>query len=166
MLTPATGTETEQGRKGRSRSIALGRVNLLLAILGLLFLAGAYWINFLPEAFALVVLVVTTATVILRVWHARRGQLDYGLLRHPFRRELRPALLQCLNHWLFWALFGAAILAGTFTLVPAQVGSLFSLPLPNRIPYPPLVIALGIGAFVMAALALVPAAASRLPPTS
>ena len=156
MLTPATGPETEQGTKGRSRSTALGRGNLLLAILGLLFLAGAYWINFLPEAFALIVLVVTTATVILRVWHARRGQLEYGLLRRPFSRELRPGLLQCLNHWLFWALFGAAILAGTFTLVPAQVGSLFSLPLPNRIPYLPLVIALGIGAFVMAALALVP----------
>jgi murein DD-endopeptidase MepM/ murein hydrolase activator NlpD len=65
-------------------------------------------------------------------------------------------LLQCLNHWLFWALFGAAILAGTFAIVPALVGSFFSLPLPERIPYLPLVITLGVGALVMAALALVP----------
>jgi murein DD-endopeptidase MepM/ murein hydrolase activator NlpD len=50
------------------------------------------------------------------------------------------------------ALFGGAILAGTFALVPAQVGSLYSLPLPDLIPYQPLVIALGVGALVMAAL--------------
>jgi hypothetical protein len=54
------------------------------------------------------------------------------------------------------ALFGAAILAGTFALVPAQVGSLYSLPLPELIPYQPLVIALGVGTLVIAALALVP----------
>ena len=58
-------TETEQGTKGgRGRSVALGKVNLLLAILGLLFLAGAYWINFLPEALALLVLAVSPVTVV------------------------------------------------------------------------------------------------------
>ena len=84
------------------------------------------------------------------------GGLEYGLLRHPFRRELRPYLLQCLNHWLFWALFGAAILAGTFAMVPALVTLVLSLPLPDRIPYQPLVISLCVGAIVMAALALMP----------
>ena len=78
MLTPATGTETEQGKKGRSRPVALGRVNLLLAILGLLFLAGAYWINFLPEAFALSSSSSPLVTVISRVWHARRGGSSTG----------------------------------------------------------------------------------------
>lgn len=156
MLTPATSTEAAQGTKGRSRSIALSKVNVLLAILGLLFLAGAYWINFLPEALAWLVLTLSLVMVASRVWHARRRQLEYGLLRHPFRREFRPYLLQCLNHWLLWALFGAAILAGRFTLVPAQAGSLFSLPLPHRIPYQPLLIVLGVAAVVMAALALVP----------
>src|ERR687897_955369 len=153
-------TETEQGKKGPSRPVALGKVNLLLALLGLLFLAGAYWVGFLPaflpEALALLILTLSLVTVASRAWHARWGGLEYGLLRHPFRRELRPYLLQCLNHWLFLALFGAAILAGTFAIVPAQVGSLFSLPLPERIPYQPLVIALSAGALVMAALALVP----------
>src|SRR5918994_1458420 len=160
MVKTPTRTETEQGKRGRSRPVALGKVNLLLAILGLLVLAGAYWVGFLPaflpEALALLILTLSLVTVASRAWHARRGGLEYGLLRHPFRRELRPYLLQCLNHWLFLALFGAVILAGTFAIVPPQVGSLFSLPLPELNPYQPLVIALGVGALVMAALALVP----------
>jgi murein DD-endopeptidase MepM/ murein hydrolase activator NlpD len=160
MVKTPTRTESEQGKKGRGRSIALGKINLLVAILGLLVLAGAYWVGllpaFLPEALALLILTFTPVTAASRAWHLRRGGLQYGLLRHPFRRELRPYLLQCLNHWLFLALFGATIMAGTFALVPAQVGSLYSLPLPELIPYEPLVIALGVGAFVMAALALVP----------
>jgi hypothetical protein len=139
-----------------SRVIDLGKVQLLLVLLGLLVLAGAYWINLLPEALAVLVLTVSLVTVALRLWHAHRGRIDYGLLRHPFRRELRPFLLQCLNHWLFWALFGVAILVGTFAVVPAQVGSLFSLPLPDRIPYQPLMIVLGVAALAMAALALLP----------
>jgi hypothetical protein len=155
MTTPRT--ETERGKKGRSsRPVALGKINLLLALLGLLVLAGAYRLTFLPEALALLVLIVSLVTVVSRPWHARRGGLEYGLLRHPFRRELRPYLLQCLNHWLFWALFGAAILAGTFAMVPALLALLLSLPLPDRIPYQPLVISLGAGALVMAALALMP----------
>ena len=80
----------------------------------MLFLAGAYWINFLPEALALIVLTLPLVTVASRLWHSRRVQIEYGLLRQPFRRELRPYLLQCLNHWLLWALFAAAIMAGTF----------------------------------------------------
>ena len=65
-------------------------------------------------------------------------------------------MLQCLNQWLFWALFGAANLVDAFANVLAVVGFLFGLPLPDRIPYPPLAVALGVGAIVMAALALVP----------
>src|SRR5215212_6999390 len=151
---------SQLGKERHSSSIALGKINLLLALLGLLVLAGAYWVGvlpaFLPEALALLVLTLSLVTVASRAWHARRGGLEYGLLRHPFRRELRPYLLQCLNYWLFWALFGGALLAGTFAIVPALVGSFFSLPLPERIPYRPLVITLGVGALVMAALALVP----------
>src|SRR5829696_7805598 len=151
---------SQPGKERHSSSIALGKINLLLALLGLLVLAGAYWVGvlpaFLPEALALLVLTLSLLTVASRAWHARRGGLEYGLLRYPLRRELRPYLLQCLNHWLFWALFGVTILVGTFALVPAQVGSLFSLPLPELIPYQPLVVSLGAGALVMAALALVP----------
>ena len=56
MVTTPTKTETERGKKGRSRPVALGKVNLLLALLGLLFLAGAYRLTFLPEALVLLVL--------------------------------------------------------------------------------------------------------------
>src|SRR5215207_6050813 len=157
MITQKQSDVPSQHRKERqSRSIALGKVNLLLALLGLLVLASAYWLTLLPEALALLVLTLSLVTAASRAWHTRRGQLEYGLLRHPLRRELRPYLLQCLNHWMFWALFGAAILTGTFAVVPAVVRFLFSLPLPERIPYQPLVIALSAGALVMAALALVP----------
>src|ERR671917_185886 len=153
-------TETERAKKERGHPVALGKVNLLLALLALLVLAGAYWIGiltqFVPETLALLVLTLSLVTVASRAWHARRGGLEYGLLRHPLRREMRPYLLQCLNQWLFWASFGVAILAGTFTTFPALLGSFFSLPLPERIPYQPLVISLGVGALVMAALALVP----------
>src|SRR5215210_5680768 len=147
---------SQDTKRGRRRSIALGKVNLLLALLGLLVLVGAYWVGFLPEALALLLLVVPLVTAVSRVWHARRGGLEYEFLRHPLRRELRPHLLQCLNHWLFWALVGAAILAGTFANVPAIVAIVFGLPLPDVFPYRPLGISLGIGAFAMAALALVP----------
>jgi hypothetical protein len=156
MSTNTMGKETERGKQERSSPVALGKVNLLLALLGLLVLAGAYRLSLLPEALALLVLTVSLMTVGSRAWHARRGGLEYGLLHHPFRRELRPHLLQCLNHWLFWALFGAAILAGTFALVPALVALLLSLPLPDLIPYQPLVTSLGAAAVVMAALALMP----------
>src|SRR5215211_6947636 len=80
------------------------------------------------QALALLVLILAPVTAASRAWHARRGGLEYGLLRHPFRRELRPYLLQCLNHWLFWALFGAALLAGTFATVPAGVLSSYRCP--------------------------------------
>jgi hypothetical protein len=155
-MTSPSRTETEQDEEGRSRSFVLGKINLLLAFLGLLILAGAYQTPLLPEALALLMLLLPLLTVASRVWHARRGQLEYGLLRHPLRRELRPYLLQCINHWLFLALFGVFILMGAFTTVPGLVAFVFGLPLPERMPYPPLLIALGVGALVMAALALVP----------
>jgi len=156
-LTPKpSDVPSQEAKRGRSRSIALGKVDLLLALLGLLVLAGAYRVGFLPEALALLLLVVPLVTAVSRAWHARRGGLEYGLLRHPLRRELRPHLLQCLNHWLLWALFVVAILTGTFADVPALVALAFGLPLPDIFPYRPLVISLGAGALVMAALVLVP----------
>src|ERR687893_190806 len=91
---------SRDAKSRRSSPVALGKVNMLLALL------------------ALLVLVLAPVTVASRAWQARRGGLEYGLLRHPFRGELRPYLLQCLNHWLFLALFVAAILAGTFTTFP------------------------------------------------
>src|SRR5215210_5815838 len=90
MVTTPTRTETEEGMKERSRSIVLGKVNLLLALLGLLVLAGTYWVGFLPEALALLLLVVPLVTVVSRAWHARRGGLEYGLLRYPSAASCGP----------------------------------------------------------------------------
>jgi hypothetical protein len=89
-----------------------------------------------------------------------------GSCGHPFRRELRPYLLQCVNHWLFWALFGATLLAGTFAVVPAQLGWLLSRSLPDWIPYRPLLIVLDVRAVMMAPLAVVPRRPVQVPPTS
>ena len=133
MVATPTSTDTEQSKKERGRSVALGKVNVLVALLGLLLLAGAYWINLLPEALALMILTLSLLTAASRAWHARRGGLEYGLLRHPFRRELRPHLLQCLNHWLFLALFGAAIVAGPG---PRSAGSHRPGGVPRRPPHP------------------------------
>jgi hypothetical protein len=67
MVKTPTRTESEQAKKGPSRPIALGKVNLLLALLGLLVLAGAYWVGilpaFLPEALALLILTLSLVTV-------------------------------------------------------------------------------------------------------
>ena len=95
-------------------------------------------------------------TAVSRAWRARGGGLEYGLLRRPFRRELRAHLAQCLNQWLLWALVGAAIIAGTFANVPGAVAIGFGLPLPELIPYRPLVVVLGVAAFATAVLALGP----------
>jgi hypothetical protein len=143
--------------KGQSAEVVLGKTNLLLAFLGLLFFAVFCWfIPLLPEAFALMLLVLPVLMVTSRIWRSRRGQLEYGLMRHPLRRNLRPYLVQGANHWLFLALCGAVIWTGSFALVPAFDGFLFGLPLPNRIPYPPLLIGIGIGAVVMGGLTVVP----------
>ena len=95
MVKTPTRSETEEGKKGPSRPVALGKVNLLLALLGLLALVGAYWVGllptFLPEALALLILTLSLVTVASRAWYARRGGLEYGLLRHPNRVALLAA---------------------------------------------------------------------------
>ena len=158
METISAGPETERGKK--SGSVAFGKVNLLLSLSGLLVLAGGYWVGILPmvlpEVLALLLLAALLVTAVSRAWQARRGGLEYGLLHRPLRPELRPHLAQCLNHWVLWGLFGAAILAGTFANVPGSVAIGFGLPLPELIPYPPLVVVLAVAAFAMAVFALVP----------
>jgi Peptidase family M23 len=155
MDTVSAGPETERGNAGGG-SLALGTVDLLVSLLGLFVLAGAYRVGLLPEVLALLLLIAAPVTAVSRAWRARGGGLEYGLLRRPFRRELRAHLAQCLNQWLLWALVGAAIIVGTFANVPGAVAIGFGLPLPELIPYRPLVVVLGVAAFATAVLALVP----------
>ena len=153
---PPPSSPAQRRTEAVSRPVVLGKGNLLVACVGLLVLTGAYRQTLLPEALALLLLVIPPLMAASRLWHARRGDLEYGLLRHPLRRDLRPYLAQCLNHWLFLALFGAVILMGAFSSVPALLAFLTGLPLPDRMPYQPLVLALGAGTLALAALALVP----------
>jgi murein DD-endopeptidase MepM/ murein hydrolase activator NlpD len=154
-VTP-TRTKAGGGKSGNERSVALGKADSLVAALVMLVLAGAYWVGILPEVLALVLLLAVLKTSGSRAWQVRHDGLEYGLLRNPFRRELRPHLVQCLNHWLFWALIGVVILTGAFENVPGLVAIVFGLPLPDVFPYRPLLIMLGVGAAAMAVFALVP----------
>jgi hypothetical protein len=94
-----------------TRPVALGRLNLLLALLGLLCYIAADLVGLLPLAFAALPLGLLLVLAPVRWRRARRGQLEFGPLRQPLRRELRPYLLQAGNHWLFWGLFGAVAIA-------------------------------------------------------
>jgi len=140
------------GTTGRTRSIAVGKLNPLLALLGLLGFAAADLVGLLPLAFAALLLGLPLVLAPVRWWRVRRGQLESGLLRHPLRRELRPYLLQACNHWLFWGLLGAiATSTSTFTLVTGPLGLRLS-PGGHRA----VTVLLVVAAAVMAALALVP----------
>ena len=150
-----TPTKTEGGEGRHRRTIALGKVDTMMAVLGVLVLGGGYWAGLLPEALAVVLLVTALLTAASR-WPARHGGLEYGLLRHPLRRDVRPHLLQCVNHWLFWAAVGATILVGSFSNVPGMVALVFGWPVLDVFPYRLLVILLGVAALVTSALMLVP----------
>jgi len=140
------------GTRGPTRSVAVGKLSLLLALLGLLGFVAADLVGLLPVAFAALPLGLLLVLVPVRWWRARRGQLEFGLLRHPLRRELRPYLLQAGNHWLFWGLFVAiAIATPTFTLLTGPVGLRLS-PGGHRA----VTVLLVVAAIALAVLALVP----------
>jgi hypothetical protein len=62
-------------------------------------------------------LVATPLIVIRRLWGAWRHQLEWGLLRHPLRRDLRAHAAQFLNASMFW---GMAALSVDIALAPIQ----------------------------------------------
>ena len=137
---------------GPARPVVVGKLNPLLALLGLLSFVAADLVGLLPLAFAALPLGLLLVLVPVRWWRARHGQLEFGLLHHPLRRELRPYLFQVGNHWLFWGLFGAiAIATPTFTLLTGPLGLRLS-PAGHRA-FTVLLVAAAIG---MAVLALVP----------
>lgn len=156
MTAMRTSAKTERGERQHRRTVALGKVDTLMTVLAMLVLGGGYSAGLLSEALAVVLLATAILTAASRVRPARHSGLEYGLLRHPLRRDVRPHLLQCVNHWLFWTTVGAAILVGSFSNVPGMVALLFGWPLLDVFPYRPLVILLGIAALVTSALMLVP----------
>jgi hypothetical protein len=103
--------------------------------------------NGLLIAFAPVAIGLPLVLAASRARAARHDRVEYGLLRHPLRRELRRHQLQAVNVWLFCALLGAAITAGT-----VESGR---LALPSTV-FDVLHVGLWAGVILLAALALVP----------
>ena len=137
---------------GWTRSVTVGRLNSLLAILGLLGFVAADLLGFLPLALAALPLGLLLVLVPVRFWRARRGQLEYGLLRGPLRGGLRSHLLQAGNHWLFWGLFAAvAVMTPTFAAVTGPLG--LRLASGGHLAFTVLLV---VAAAVMATLVLVP----------
>ena len=91
-----------------------------------------------------------------RAWGARRGRVEFGLLRHPLSRRVRPHLVQGFNIWLCCALLGGVVAVGgtqfariAFSLTPAQYEVVF--------------VAFAAGLILLAALAVVPRRRVYLP---
>jgi hypothetical protein len=132
------------------RTVVVTRRSVILALLGLAVFAypqqdGGMW----HFGLATVCVLVPLPLVASRVWRARQGQVEFGLLRHPLRRELRAHLVQGVNIWPLCVLLGGVIAAGglqssriLFSLNAAQMDGLTAI--------------FAAGLIVLAGLALVP----------
>ena len=133
---------------GPTETLALAGYRLLLAVGGLALFVLAYPANnglliaFVPVAIGLPLLLAVS-----RSWAARHDRVEYGLLHHPLRRDLRWHLAQGANIWLFAALLGAAITAGTVESGRLALSSTV---------FDAVHVGLWLGLILMAALALVP----------
>ena len=136
--------------RARDRTIAVTKRSLILAIWGLVvfvYLYYAYGQSF--NMLAAVCLVLPLVLAASRVWGARRGRIEFGLLRHPLRREVRPHLVQALNIWLCCGLLGGVVAAGGTHY--ARIG--FSL---DDTQFDVVIAAFAAGLVLLAALAVVP----------
>ena len=132
------------------RTVVVTKRSVILALLGLAVFAylqqdRGMW----HFGLATICILVPLALAASRLWRARRGQVEFGLLRHPLSRELRPHLVQGLNIWLLCVLLGGVIAAGglqssriLFSLNAAQMDGLTAI--------------FAAGLIVLAGLALVP----------
>ena len=138
------------GDAARKRTIVVTKRSLILALWGLVVFVYLYYAlgySFLEMTAVCVVLPLSLAAS--RVWRARRGQVELGLLRHPLRRELRAHLVQGLNIWLCCGLLGGILAAGGVHF--ARIG--FSL---NAAQFNVVIAAFAAGLVLLAALAVVP----------
>jgi hypothetical protein len=132
------------------RRVVVTRRNLILALWGLVVFVDlhyAYGQSFNELTAVCVVMPLTLAAS--RAWGIRRGHVEFGLLHHPIRRDLRAHLLQALNIWLCCALLGGVVAAGGVHF--ARIG--FSLTVAQ---FDAVVTVFAAGLFLMAALAVVP----------
>ncbi len=137
-------------RSGRDRTIAVTKRSLILAIWGLVvfvYLNYAY-----GQSFNMLVAVCVVLPLVLaasRAWGVHRGRIEFGLLRHPLRREVRPHLAQALNIWLCCVLLGGVVAAGGTHFARIWLSL-------NQTQFDAVIASFAAGLVLLAALALVP----------
>ena len=139
----------ESASETESRFVVTQR-SLILSIWALVIFVALYYdygqsFNVLTA----VCVVLPVVLVVSRVWSARRGRVELGLLRHPLRRRLRPHLVQGLNIWVCCALLGGVIAAGATHY--ARIGFAFTAP-----QFQLMIIVFTFGLVLLSGLALVP----------
>lgn len=116
--------------KLQERMVGFTKRDLILALSGFVAFVFLYfdrgvWLFGFAAVAVLLPFVLATA----RVFDARRGRIEMGLLRDPLSPEVRPHLFQLLNVWVCCVLLGGVVAAGGthfariyFSLNGAQFG--------------------------------------------
>jgi Peptidase family M23 len=140
-------------RSRRLSSAAALVADIVLVALGagLIVFSGRF--SALDAGVAILVLIAAFAAAAWRLVQAFRGRVEFGVLRQPLRRDLRPHLLQLFNYALLAALILIAGALGTFSNPPLYA-SILGLP---RISGQQATVAVQLAALALAALALIPA---------
>ena len=136
--------------KARQRTVVITRRSLILANVALVTLVylddhRGVW----PYALAAACVVVPLALAVSRASAARRGQIEFGLLRHPLRREVRAHLVQGINIWLCCVMLAGLVAAGGMHIARIWLSL-------NEAQFAVLIAAFVGGLVLLAALALVP----------
>ena len=131
--------------RSRSRSAASSLASWGSVTFAYVYQDRGVWLFALAAVCLLLPLVLATS----RAWGARRGRIEFGLLRHPLRRDMFAYRVQAINIWLCCGLLGGVLAAGGthfariwFSLNGAQFGVLMA--------------AFAAGLVLLAALAVVP----------
>jgi hypothetical protein len=112
MALPLWFDESTGDARGES-TVAITKRSLILALWGVVTFVHLYYLRGQTfNALVAVCVILPLALTASRAWGARRGRIEYGLIRHPLRREVRLHLLQGLNIWLCCALLGGVLAGG------------------------------------------------------
>lgn len=112
-MTGVTADAVDVPASSASFELAYSRTNVAVALGGLIGFAVTYLLALWIYVVMLGPLVFAAVAIGAALWHARRGELEYGLLRHPLRPELRPYLAQAIARLCFLGLLAVALVGGT-----------------------------------------------------
>lgn len=138
------------GQAAGARTVTITQRSLILSISALVVFVALYSMR--GENFTMLTAVCVMLPLVLavsRAWGVRRGRIELGLLRHPWRRDLRPHLVQAINIWLCCALLACLVAVGAAHF--ARIG--YSL---NAGQFNLVMAVFAAGLVVLAALAVVP----------